>query len=116
MKRLVRTATEHDIVTFAIAEALKREGEYSLTTCKEGILISKPDLYNSDTPVEDVVLSKAERDFIMKCFDEGVNIAYQSIVENSVTAAGKKRTLRQQAKTQDRVFDAIRKHFQQTND
>ena len=82
MKRLIGAATEHDIVKFAIAKALKRQGEYSLTICKEGILISKGDLYNPNVPVEDIVLSKAERDFIMRCFDEGVNIAYDSISES----------------------------------
>jgi len=116
LKRLVRAATEHDIVKFAIAKALKRQGEYSLTICKEGLLISKADLYDPQVPVEDVVLSKAECDFIMKCFDEGVNIAYNFIVDTSVTVAGKKRTPRQLAK---KDFDAIRKHFEhseQTDD
>ena len=116
MKRLVRAATEYDIVKFAIAEALKRQGEYSLTICKEGILISKADLYDPNVPVEDVVLSKDDCDFIMRCFDEGVNIAYDSIVDNSATTAGKKRTPRQLAKKCDKDFDAIRKHFQQIDD
>ena len=95
MKKLIKAATVRDTVSFAIAKALKRQGEYSLTICEEGILISKGDLYNPNVPVEDVVLSKAERDFIMRCFDEGVNTAYDSIATNSVKAAGKKRTPRQ---------------------
>ena len=73
-------------------------------------------MYNPYVPVEDVVLSKAERDFIMRCFAEGVNIAYDSIATNSVTAAGKKRTPRQLAKKQDKDFNNIRKHFEQTDD
>ena len=105
---------EYDIVSFAIAKALKRaRSGYSLTICKEGILISKGDLYDPDVPVEDVVLSKAERDFIMRCFAEGVSIAYDSIIDASVMAAGKKRTPRQLTKED---FDAIRKHFEQTDD
>ena len=108
MERLAMVATEYDLVKFAIKEALKREGEYTLTICKEGIFISKYGLYNSKVPVEDVVLSKAERNFIMKCFDEGVNIAYDTIVSASVMAAGKKRTPRQLVK---KDFDAVREHI-----
>ena len=113
MKRLVMEATEHDIVRLAIRNALKRQGEYTLTICKEGILISKPDLYDPQAPIEDVVLSNAERDFIMRCFAEGVNIAYDTIIGASVMAAGKKRTPRQLSK---KDFDAVRKHFEQTDD
>ena len=74
IKKLIRAATEYDIVKFAIAKALKRQSGYSLTICKDGIVISKADLYNSYAPVEDVALSEANENIVNSLIDEPISL------------------------------------------